>query len=459
MSKPFGVIEAFYGPPWSWAARHATLDFMGDVGLTAYLYAPKNDPLHRNRWKEPYTSFEWREFERLAEHAARVGVDFIFGLSAIGYQYTNAEHGAIVRGRLERAKACGISSFCLLLDDLPEAFDSPQDAERFGHPARAQALFLNELLPRVPGTLYFCPTEYHGVGRSEYLTILGETLDPRVKVFWTGAKVFADSLSPADVEAVNASLRRQVTIWDNFPVNDLDMRNHLHVEALKDRSPELLSAIDGYFAAPGRLAAAHRVSLRTVAAYLKSPETYEPRAALREAAKASAANEREADALLFLADVARRNPLYYPTALHHSLWPAIDAFWAARGDLAVPDLPGRPPRTSVAANERSLRDLARDMELHVYTLERLRDLDLRNDIAPWVSKLAGWARVLKYALGALDHPHDARAREYVMEEIPLVRDNFHWVAGDTFDWFARACVFEAERLAAGPRSPDSLETA
>lgn len=447
MTQPFGVIEAFYGPPWSWAARHATLDFMGDVGLTAYLYAPKNDPLHRNRWKEPYTTFEWTEFERLAAHARAVGVDFIFGLSAIRFQYTNAEHRAILLDRLERAKACGITSFCLLLDDLPEAFDSPEDAERFGHPARAQAWFLNELLPRVPGTLYFCPTEYHGIGTSEYLSILGETLDARVKVFWTGPKVFSDAISPADVEAVNASLRRKVTIWDNFPVNDLDMRNHLHVEALGNRAPDLLGAVEGYFAAPGRLAAAHRVSLRTVAAYVRSPETYEPKAALVDAAHASAANEREAEALLFLADVARRNPLYYPTALHHSLWPAIDAFWAARGEPGVPDLPGRPSKTPVVPDEQPLRLLAREMERHVFTLERLRDLDVRNDIAPWVAKLAGWARVLKYALGALDHPHDARAREYVMEELPLVRDNFHWVAGDTFDWFARACVFAAERLA------------
>jgi hyaluronoglucosaminidase len=87
----------------------------------------------------------------------------------------------------------------------------------------------------------------------------------------------------------------------------------------------------------------------------------------------------------------------------------------------------------------------RDLELHADTLAYLTDLALRDNLAPWTTKLAGWARVMKYALGALDHPHDTRAREYVLEEIALVRENFHWVGGDTFDSFARRCVWAAEQ--------------
>ena len=46
-SPAFGIIEGFYGPPWSWAARSEVLAFGHQRGLDLYLYGPKDDPLHR----------------------------------------------------------------------------------------------------------------------------------------------------------------------------------------------------------------------------------------------------------------------------------------------------------------------------------------------------------------------------------------------------------------------------
>ncbi len=42
-----GVIEGFYGPPWSHQDRLDVLRFMGREGLNTYIYAPKDDPYHR----------------------------------------------------------------------------------------------------------------------------------------------------------------------------------------------------------------------------------------------------------------------------------------------------------------------------------------------------------------------------------------------------------------------------
>ena len=44
---PGGVIEGFYGPPWSDAERRTLLDWMARFGLGTWLYAPKDDPWHR----------------------------------------------------------------------------------------------------------------------------------------------------------------------------------------------------------------------------------------------------------------------------------------------------------------------------------------------------------------------------------------------------------------------------
>ena len=38
-----GVIEGFYGPPWSRAERLQLFDWLAAWGLNTYLYAPKED--------------------------------------------------------------------------------------------------------------------------------------------------------------------------------------------------------------------------------------------------------------------------------------------------------------------------------------------------------------------------------------------------------------------------------
>jgi len=445
-----GVLEAFYGRPWSWDERHAMIDFMREEGFNAYVYAPKNDPVHRNRWEEPYTSIEWAQFRQLAEHARSAGVEFMFGLSALSFRYSSPEHLGVLRDKLRTAQRHGIRSFSLLLDDMPNHFEHPEDARAFPDLARAQAWLVNELSRDLTedGELYFCPTEYCGQGNSAYLWALGSSAKRSVRFFWTGQDVCSPTITEADVQRVSEVVRRSVSVWDNFPVNDLHMHVDLHVAPLEGRDAHVATNDGGYFAAAGPLPAASRIALRTTAAFLRDPHAYDPRAAFRAAVRASTASLAEAEAVEFLADLARRHPLVQPTThLNHGLWPAIDAFWAAYGGPpaeAGPDVKGRPQPRPVQPDEEPLRRAARDMERHADTLQRLQDPALRRDVAPWADKLAGWARVLKYALGAFDHPHDPRAREYVIEEIALVRANFHWVAGDTIDSLARRMVWHAE---------------
>ncbi|WP_168734887.1 beta-N-acetylglucosaminidase domain-containing protein [Deinococcus sp. KSM4-11] len=445
-----GVIEGFYGPPWTWAERHDMLDFLAAQGLGAYLYAPKNDPIHRNRWREPYTPGEWQAFGQLAARARGHGTEFIFGLSALGFGYTRPDDLETLRRKMAGARDQGIGSFVLLLDDLPDRFDHSEDAAAFGTLDRAQAWLANTLAADAPGDFSFVPTEYHGAGDSAYLRGLGEHLDPAIGVFWTGHDICSPTLNADDLRAVTAALRRAPLVWDNVPVNDLEMRFDPHLGPLTGRSSDLVAHAAGYFANAGERPEMSKLTLHTVAAFLREPGTYDPEVAAREAALALTATRAEAEALLLLADLARRGPLNPGQGLHHALWPAIDAFWAARGGPPAgvgTDLADRPERRPVTPDEAPLRRAAVELELAGETLIHLSNLNLRRELAPWAHKLAGWARVLKYALAALDHPHDTRARGYVLEELFLVRANMHWVAGDTFDHFARRCVWAAEALA------------
>ena len=42
-----GVVEGFYGTPWTHDARLEVISFLAARGMNAYAYAPKDDARHR----------------------------------------------------------------------------------------------------------------------------------------------------------------------------------------------------------------------------------------------------------------------------------------------------------------------------------------------------------------------------------------------------------------------------
>ena len=51
----FGVIEGFYGRPWTREQRNSLFKTMSQCkGLNCYMYAPKDDRKHRAAWRELY---------------------------------------------------------------------------------------------------------------------------------------------------------------------------------------------------------------------------------------------------------------------------------------------------------------------------------------------------------------------------------------------------------------------
>ena len=54
METGLGLIEGYYGRPWSWTDRVETMRFLAPHGYGFFLHAPKADPFLRRRWKEPH---------------------------------------------------------------------------------------------------------------------------------------------------------------------------------------------------------------------------------------------------------------------------------------------------------------------------------------------------------------------------------------------------------------------
>ena len=58
-----GVVEGFYGHPWSHAERKHLFEKMKKQNQNCYLYAPKHDKKHRQKWRIKYSEKELENLE------------------------------------------------------------------------------------------------------------------------------------------------------------------------------------------------------------------------------------------------------------------------------------------------------------------------------------------------------------------------------------------------------------
>lgn len=76
-----GVVEGFYGTPWSHKVRMSLIDFYGQNKMCDYLYGPKDDPYHSSPyWRQPYPAQEAQNIRELVDCAKRNRVNFIWAI-------------------------------------------------------------------------------------------------------------------------------------------------------------------------------------------------------------------------------------------------------------------------------------------------------------------------------------------------------------------------------------------
>ena len=379
-----GVIEGFYGRPWSEGQRLALFARMRGWRLGTYLYAPKDDLKHRLLWREPYDAAELAGLSRLVEGAHAQDVAFAYALApGLDLRFADEEDAAALRGKVGQVLALGVRTVALLFDDVPRALGDA-DAARFGSLAAAQADAANRLDAQLRaeggGTLLFCPTDYCAamarptVAASPYLRELGERLEPGIEVFWTGPDVVSETVDVDGVREAARTLRRKPLLWDNLHANDYDIAR-VNLGPYQGRPPALRHEVAGILANPNGELAADTVPLATLAAYLHD-DAYEPRTAFLEAVRAWAdgfepvgREPPSADDVAFLADF-----LYLP--FEHG--PTARAFLDDVGTLlATPPAAWGDTFEAVAGAVARLADLAE-------RLSRLRDRELVVSLYPYV---------------------------------------------------------------------------
>jgi len=299
-----GIVEGFYGPPWSDEARRNVLSFVAPLGMNAYVYAPKDDPFHRARWREPYPDDEQTALADLATHARGLGIRFGFAISPgldIGYE-SPADRAQLVE-KLAPLLDAGVDWFVLALDDIPAA---PGLAPR-------QADLATWLHGRVgaarPGaSITVCPTEYVGTRPSPYLAELAAHLPDDVSLLWTGPTVCSPHIGVADAAGwAEAIAPHEVLLWDNYPVNDGTMSSRLHLGPYEGREAGLADVLGGVLLNPMTQSHASLVALASAARFLSDPDHCDTPAAWADGI--DRVGRDRAPALRALADACADGPL------------------------------------------------------------------------------------------------------------------------------------------------------
>jgi hyaluronoglucosaminidase len=260
-----GVIEGFYGTPWSHQARLDVIEFAGAQKMNTYIYSPKDDPLLRDKWRELYTDQELEELQELIDAAAANHVRFSYALSpGIDVCYSREADLEDAVAKLESLYSLGVRSFVIPLDDIATKVQCAEDLREFGagqvNLAKAQASFVNDvnakLISGKAGVLPLetVPTFYNGSGTTPYKAELGRALNPGIVVQWTGEDVVSHRITGKSAETAGQSYGtpgdpRSIVIWDNYPVNDFS-QDHLFLAPVIGREADLHRSVQGIVTNP-----------------------------------------------------------------------------------------------------------------------------------------------------------------------------------------------------------------
>ncbi|XP_026668994.1 protein O-GlcNAcase isoform X2 [Ceratina calcarata] len=266
-----GVVEGFYGRPWTTEQRKDLFQKLKKWGMDSYLYAPKDDYKHRAYWRDLYTVEEAEHLTGLITAARECGITFYYALSpGLDITYSSTKEVTILKRKLEQVSQFGCTAFALLFDDIePEM--SEADKEVFQSFAHAQVSVTNDIFHHLGQPRFLlCPTQYcatramPNVASSEYLNTLGSKLAQEIDIMWTGPKVISRLLTVESIEEITEVLRRPPVIWDNLHANDYDQKR-VFLGPYSGRSPDLIPKLRGVLTNPNCEYGANFIAIHTLA--------------------------------------------------------------------------------------------------------------------------------------------------------------------------------------------------
>jgi hyaluronoglucosaminidase len=285
-----GVVEGFFGPVWSMAHRRRLFEFGATRGMNTYLYAPKDDPFHRERWMELYPEKEWQALLTTIRDAQKRQIDFVYGFHpGKGLSFSAEQPLRILLSKAQRFYDAGVRTFAVLFDDIPSRLEHAVDRKHFNNSlARAEGNWLAEIISRQPPAWsdvewWICPSFYtpdpllarvFGPFEADFLENLASYLPPDIPCCWTGPSVVSERMTLPHVKKIAKQVGRPLILWDNYPVNDLSMKDELHLGPLQNRDARLPQAVYAYLNNPLVQEELSFIPLATCFDYASNPRAY-----------------------------------------------------------------------------------------------------------------------------------------------------------------------------------------
>ncbi|MBO4692151.1 MAG: beta-N-acetylglucosaminidase domain-containing protein [Bacteroidales bacterium] len=233
--KERGIIEGYYGVPYSAEVTKDLFRFMARYKMNTYMYGAKSDSYHSRYWAEPYP-VEITEHQKkigyltqdmmkdIAETATANKVNFIWAIHP-GKAFADPENKEVIdkiMNKFHSMYKLGVREFGVFVDDV-------------GVPSEENIMALcadnlTKLQNRVDETwnkpLHYVPQLYAFSWVSEekakkFFESLSSTPE-KVNIYITGCNVWSVP-NNQDLKTVENWLGRKVSWWWNYPCNDQDM--------------------------------------------------------------------------------------------------------------------------------------------------------------------------------------------------------------------------------------------
>lgn len=298
-----GVVEGFYGKPWTHAQKLKGIEFFADCNMNTYFLAPKDDPLQRFNWRSSFTAEYLNSSKELIDLGKVHGIDFVLCVSpGLSVEYSNEADVDAIVNRFKQLTELGAKHFGMLWDDISWEMAHDSDNAKYASTALAQADFTNRVWEKLlsyneHAQLTVCPMQYSGRGNEAYITDLGRELKSRINLMWTGRSICSEYLDIADAVVFERSALRPALYWDNFPVNDGGLQVNLYIGPIRGREKGLHKYSAGLLSNPMLQFEASLLPISTIGEYLWNTVNYNPDEAWERALVKLISDESDRNAL------------------------------------------------------------------------------------------------------------------------------------------------------------------
>lgn len=215
-----GFVEGFYGFPWSFEERLGLIKDTAEFKMNTYIYAPKDDPYHKDQWRTPYPDDKAEEIRQLAAESEKDNVSFCWSAHpGYGFNYnTDDDYNALI-AKFEQLYSLGVRQFGISYDDLSGYVSGTNHANIINRVNREFVQEKGDVKPLIVVATRYCNS--WGSSMTTYFKPFMETLDEDVVVMWTGS----DTMSAITKESyewpkTQTGVDRDLASWWNYPVND-----------------------------------------------------------------------------------------------------------------------------------------------------------------------------------------------------------------------------------------------